>query len=177
MDLEALKFPIGKYQAVEVSDQVFEKWTATIEDFPDKVKNYISNLSYDDLGLQYRPGGWNIKQVIHHLADSHMNSFIRFKLILTEDNPTIKPYDEKKWAKTTDANNEEIGDSLEILEGLHKRWAKLLKSINIADRKRTYIHLEYNTQFTLEWMLGLYDWHCRHHMTHIEQAIEKGGKF
>jgi len=178
MDLESLKYPVGKYEAPTViDDEIFAQWISTIEALPDKIKELVANLSYTELDLHYRPGGWTIKQVVHHLADSHMNSFIRFKLMMTEDNPTIRPYDEKEWAETADANNEEITDSLEILEGLHKRWATLLKSINPKDRKRPFIHPEYDHPLALDWMLGNYDWHCRHHLGHIQQAIKLEGKF
>ena len=178
VDLDALKYPVGKYDSpTEITEETFDLWIITIESLPEKLKKLVGNLSYDELELQYRPGSWNIKQVVHHLADSHMNSFIRFKLILTEDNPTIKPYDEAAWAKTADADNEEITDSIDILEGLHKRWVTLLKSLKDEHKKRTYFHPEYDQQFTLEWMLGLYDWHCKHHLAHIKQAIEMQGEF
>ena len=108
MDLELLKYPIGKYQPVEVTNEVFEKWVLTLKNFPERVKKLVGNLSYENLELQYRPDGWNINQVVHHVADSHMNSFIRFKWIVTEENPTIKTYLEAKWAETADANNEEV---------------------------------------------------------------------
>lgn len=178
MDIDILKYPVGKYEApAEITDEIFEQWILTLQELPEKLKKLVGNLSYDELGLQYRPGGWNVKQVVHHLADSHMNSFIRFKLILTEDNPTIKPYDEGAWAKTADADNEEITESIEILEGLHNRWVMLLKSLKPEHKKRTYFHPEYNREFTLEWMLGLYNWHCKHHLAHIKQAIELEGEF
>lgn len=177
MDLEALKYPVGKYQPAEVTDEVFEKYVNTIAELPKKLRKLVSNLSYDELELPYRPGGWNIKQVVHHLADSHMNSFIRFKLCLTEDNPTIRPYDESKWAETADATNEDVTDSLDLLEGLHTRWVVLMKSLSPTDRNRPLTHPEFKNTLTLGWMLGLYDWHCRHHLAHIEQAIEKDGEF
>ena len=177
MELETLKYPVGKYRSVEVTDEVFEGWIATIEEFPDHLKKLVTNLTYDELELTYRPGGWTVKQVVHHLADSHMNSFIRFKLALTEDKPTIRPYEEGMWAELSDANNEEISDSLDLLAGLHKRWAILLKSLSSEDRKRFFVHPEYANDRTIEWMLGLYDWHCRHHLAHIAQAIELEGNF
>ncbi|MEQ9468668.1 MAG: putative metal-dependent hydrolase [Ekhidna sp.] len=178
MDIEILKYPVGKYIApAEIMDDTFNGWIGTLETFPEKLKKLVGNLSYDELELTYRPGGWNVKQVVHHLADSHMNSFIRFKLVLTEDNPTIKPYNEAAWARTPDADNEDINESIEILEGLHNRWVVLMKSLKPEDKKRTYFHPEHNKEFTLEWMLGLYDWHCRHHLAHIKQAIELQGEF
>jgi len=178
VDLEVLKYPVGKFEKpAEINEDVLDNWIETIETLPEKVIKLVGNLSYDELELQYRPGSWNIKQLVHHLADSHMNSFIRFKWILTEENPTIKPYDEVAWAKLPDANNEEITHSITILEGLHKRWAILLKSLSEEDLKRTYIHPEHNQRFTLEAMLGSYDWHCRHHLAHIKQAIDLDGEF
>lgn len=178
VDIELLKYPAGKYTApTEITEDIFNEWIKTLETLPEKLKKLVGNLSYDELELQYRPGSWNIKQVVHHLADSHMNSFVRFKLVMTEENPTIKTYDESAWAKTADADNEEIMESIDILEGLHNRWVILLKSLKPEHKKRTFIHPEYDAQLTLEWMLGLYDWHCRHHLAHIKQAIEKEGEF
>ena len=174
MELEELKFPVGKYHYSEPSEDVWEQWINTIETLPDKVKGLVSNLSFEDLENTYRPEGWNIKQVVHHMADSHMNSFIRFKLIVTEESPTIKPYNEAEWAKTEDACSEDIADSLDLLQGLHKRWATLLKSLKPSDRERTFVHPEYENQLHLEWMVGLYDWHCRHHLAHIQLAIDNG---
>lgn len=172
MELEKLKYPIGHYQYSEPSEEQWEKWITTIEVLPEKLKKLVNNLSYDELDDSYRPEGWNIKQIVHHLADSHMNSFIRFKLILTEDNPTIKSYNEAEWAKTEDAFSEDVSDSLDLLEGLHKRWTTLLRSVKPQERDRTYVHPEYDKQYSLGWMLGLYDWHCRHHLAHIKLAIE-----
>ncbi|MEO9872564.1 YfiT family bacillithiol transferase [Ekhidna sp.] len=178
MDLELLKYPVGKYEAPsEISEDIFNEWIEVLERLPEKVKKLVGNLSYEDLELQYRPGSWNIKQVVHHLADSHINSFIRFKWILTEENPTIKTYNESEWAKTPDADNEEIMESINILEGLHNRMVMMLKSLKEEQKKRTFIHPEYNKQFTLEWMLGLYAWHSNHHVAHIKQAIEMEGEF
>ncbi|WP_420316704.1 YfiT family bacillithiol transferase [Ekhidna sp.] len=178
VDIDILKYPVGKYETpAEITEEIFNQWIETIQNLPERVKKMVNNLSYDELELQYRPGGWNIKQVVHHLADSHMNSFIRFKLILTEDTPTIKPYDEAAWAKTADADNEDIMESIDILEGLHKRWVTLLNSLKSEQKKRTFFHPEYNREFTLEWMAGLYDWHCKHHVAHIKQAIDLEGEF
>lgn len=178
MDIDQLKYPIGKYNVPEeITSEHIEKWISNIEQFPVKLKKLVENLSYDELDYHYRPDGWSVKQVVHHLADSHMNSFMRFKLIMTEDNPTIKPYDEAAWAKTADANNEEIGESMEIIEGLHNRWIMLLRSLKPDDFERTYFHPEDNESHTMKWMLGLYNWHCRHHLSHIDQALKCEGDF
>ncbi|WP_462252778.1 YfiT family bacillithiol transferase [Ekhidna sp.] len=178
MDIETLKYPIGKYQPpAEVTDEIFSQWIETLATLPEKLKKLVGNLSYDELDMNYRPGSWSIKQVVHHLADSHMNSFLRFKWILTEEKPTIKTYNEVEWAKTADANNEEIMESIEILGGVHNRLIMLLKSLNNDQKKRPFVHPEYGEEFTLEWLIGLYAWHSRHHLTHIKQAIEMEGEF
>jgi hypothetical protein len=178
MDIDQLKFPIGKYKVPqEITSSHIEEWISTIEQLPEKLKNLVGKLSDDELDYQYRSEGWRVKQVVHHLADSHMNSFMRFKLIMTEDNPTIRPYQEADWAKTADANKDEIADSMNILEGLHNRWIILLKSLKPNDLERTYFHPEYQKQFTLQWMMGLYSWHCTHHLAHIEQALKLKGDF
>lgn len=172
MEGEALKYPVGKYQYVIPDEEVWTQWISTIETLPEKLKKVVSTLSFEDLEKTYRPEGWNVKQIVHHLADSHMNSFIRFKLVLTEENPTIKPYNEAEWAKTEDACSEDVADSLDLLTGLHKRWTTFLKSIKPEDRTRTFVHPEYGNQYDLNWMLGLYEWHCRHHLAHIQMAID-----
>ena len=177
MEQETLRYPVGKYRSVDVTDQIFEQWVETIETLPELLKKKVTNLTYDELELTYRPDGWNVKQVVHHLADSHMNSFIRFKLALTEERPAIRTYLEDKWAELHDANNEDISDSLGLLEGLHNRWTTLLRNLSPEDRKRSFVHPEYANERTIEWLLGLYDWHCRHHLAHIDQAIELEGKF
>lgn len=178
MDIEVLKYPVGKYEApAEITDEIFEEWIETLASLPENLKKLVGNLSYDELELQYRPGSWTIKQVVHHLADSHLNSFIRFKWILTEEKPTIKTYNEVEWAKTPEAMNEEIMHSTEILEGLHARLEILLKSLRPDQKKRTFIHPEYGKELSLEWMVGLYAWHARHHLAHIKQAIKLEGEF
>ena len=131
----------------------------------------VKDLSPLELDYIYRPGGWTIKQVVHHCADSHMNSLIRFKLALTEDLPTIKPYFEERWAELADYHNP-ISDSLIILQGVHNRWVTLLKSLDQEQLKRDFIHPEHQKRFTLKETMALYAWHCQHHLAHIEQALE-----
>lgn len=173
MNQDELRYPVGRYDYTQPDDEGWEQWISTIEQLPEELRKIVSNLSFEDLESTYRPEGWNVKQIVHHLADSHMNSFIRFKLVLTEDNPTIRPYNEAAWAKTEDASSEDVADSLDLLDGLHKRWTTLLRSITPEDRQRLFTHPEYGNTYSLEWMLGLYDWHCRHHLAHIRQAVEK----
>lgn len=178
MDIDKLKYPVGKYEVpAEITDDIFSQWIETLAVLPEHLKKLVGNLSYDELEQQYRPASWSIKQVVHHLADSHMNSFIRFKWILTEDKPTIKTYNEVEWAETIDAANEEILESIDILQGVHNRLVMLLKSLRPDQRKRTFIHPEYGKELSLEWMVGLYAWHSRHHLAHIKRAIELEGEF
>ena len=173
-----LKYPIGEYEKPNlISEKDILNWIETIENFPKKIKSVTDNLSIEELNLKYRPDGWSIKQVVHHCADSHMNSFIRFKLALTEDNPTIKPYDEAKWANLTDSNDDDISNSLLIIEGLHNRWALLLKSFDENDFIRSFFHPESKTTNRLDAILGFYAWHCNHHLAHIEQALKYNGMF
>ncbi len=178
MELEKLKYPVGKYQVPEVIDQaVITKWMDTLEELPKGLRKIVENLSYECLDWAYRPKGWTIKQVVHHLADSHMNCFSRFKLIMTEENPTVRPFDEASWADLPDANNPEVSTSLTILEGLHSRMNILLRDLIADDWNRTFFHPEYEKSFTLSWMIGLYAWHSTHHLAHIKQAIDKEGDF
>lgn len=169
MSIEELKYPIGKFdRPVEIRKDLINNWISDIAVFPQKLRISASGLTDDQLDTQYRPQGWTIRQVVHHCADSHMNSFIRFKLALTEDNPTIKPYYEDRWAELPDCKNYEIESSLQLLEGLHKRWSKLLRNISDKDFERTFIHPENNKQTSIAENIGIYAWHCNHHMAHIE---------
>lgn len=179
MDIEELMYPVGKYQAPdEIDDATYTSWVDSLEKVPEQLMELVSNLSYDKLELSYRPGSWNIKQVVHHLADSHMNGFIRMKWAITEDNPTIKTYDQPTWAETADASSEEIMESIKILEGLHQRMVILLRSLDKSQRKRTCLDSKRkNPELSLEFMAGMYEWHSRHHLAHIKQAIEKEGEF
>lgn len=177
-DLETLKFPIGHFAKPDlITENDIENWIETIEIFPSKLKNTVSNLSAEELNWKYRPEGWKIKQVVHHCADSHMNSLIRFKLALTEDNPIIKPYEEGKWAELIDGNCDDISASLLILEGIHARWTMLLKSFKASDLAKTFVHPESKKTYELKEIIGLYAWHCNHHFAHIEQALMYKGKF
>lgn len=178
LDIEKLKFPIGKCPNIDtVSQKELENWLAIIEVFPSKIKKLTYSLSVEELNWTYRPKGWSIKQVVHHCADSHMNSFIRFKLALTEDIPTIKPYEEQLWADLPDGNSSDISSSLQMIEGIHMRWTLLLKNLSTTDYKRQFFHPANNKISTLEETVGVYAWHCNHHLAHIEQALLHKGQF
>ncbi len=169
--MEQLKYPIGKFKKPDSIDKAMrDVWIASIKDFPDKLADEVFGLDDQTLEKRYRPDGWTIRQVVHHCADSHMNSFIRFKLALTEDNPTIKPYLEHRWADLPDGGNHPIASSLKLLQGLHARWVTLLKSLSDQDFQRTFRHPETNELIALETNTALYAWHCEHHLAHVVNA-------
>lgn len=170
---ESLRYPIGQYERPTViTAEVLEQYINIIETFPSDMAREVSHLNEEQLNTPYRDGGWTIRQVVHHCADSHMNSLIRFKLALTEDEPTIKPYQEDQWAELPDGKELPISHSISLLEGLHARWAFLLKSLSQTHLKRTFIHPESKKIYRLDENIGLYAWHCQHHLAHI--TILKG---
>ncbi|WP_432713948.1 YfiT family bacillithiol transferase [Pedobacter sp.] len=169
--LENLKYPIGKFQKPEPINQLqIDNWIKIIEEFPQQLTNEVKNLSEKQLNKQYRPNGWTIKQVVNHCADSHMNSFIRFKLALTENTPTIKPYHENLWAELTDSKNFPVDSALMILQGLHQRWVNLLKNLSASDLEKQFRHPESNELISLKTNIGIYAWHCQHHLAHVKKA-------
>lgn len=171
-EIEKLKFPIGKYKAPEeYSASLLLEWIKEIEDFPIILKEAVRTITPAQLETPYRTEGWTARQVVHHLADSHMNAFIRFKLALTEDKPVIKPYHENKWANLADAY-QPIIHSLQIIEAIHARWVAILKNMSAEDFQKTYTHPQYNKIFTLAYALGLYAWHGKHHLAHIQLCMQ-----
>lgn len=148
-----------------------------IELFPTRVEGLIRNIDIEKLNWKYRPGGWMVKQVIHHCADSHMNSVIRFKLALTEDRPIIRPYFEDRWAKLYDSMSDDVSESLTLLIGLHKKWTRLLKNLTKEQLKMEFVHPENGLKINLAENIGIYSWHCNHHLAHIKNAIRSEGKY
>ena len=157
------RYPIGKFDKAAARDRT--TWVAEIERLPADLKTALADLPPGGLDRPYREGGWTGRQVVHHLADSHLNSQLRFRFALTEDKPVIKPYDQDGWAKLADANGP-VESSLSILEGLHGRWAALLKSLSEEQWKRTTVHPE-TGDWDVESLAGLYSWHGRHHVGHL----------
>ena len=171
---EDLRFPIGKFDAqIEVTPEMRKGFIKTIADLPENLEKAVEGLSDERLDTPYRPEGWTVRQTIHHVADSHLNSFCRFKLALTEDVPTIRPYYEDRWAELADSRMP-IDVSMKIIEGLHRRWANLLNSMTDEDFQKQLKHPESGI-WTLEKMLGLYDWHSKHHTAHITKLRERNG--
>lgn len=165
--MEDLSYPIGKFQAPpRFDDDLRRQFIEHIAEAPAKLRAAVRGLSEQQLDTPYRPAGWTVRQVVHHLPDSHLNSYIRFRLAMTEQVPTIKPYDQQLWAELPDAKTAPIDMSLDLLDSLHKRWILLLKSLKPSDFSRTFWHPEMG-MMTLDRTLALYAWHCRHHVAHI----------
>lgn len=173
--MEDLRYPIGRYETQPFSERQKELWLIDIQFLPQHLENAVLNLDEAQLDTVYRPGGWTVRQVVHHVADSHANAYIRFKLGLTENNPTIKPYDEQAWANMKDTAEVPINISLTLLHALHTRWIAVLKSAGQQEWERTVVHPEHGRQMTLWYLLGLYAWHGRHHTAHITSLREKMG--
>jgi DinB superfamily len=178
MIIDNLKFPIGQFEFnSDISDNEFENWKLILKQFPSKLEETTKKLSVENLNWKYRPNGWTIKQVVHHCADSHMNSYIRFKLALTEENPIIRPYEEHLWAELEDGKSDTISYSIKILEGIHYRWTQVFENMKISDWDKLYFHPANQKSYTLKEALGLYAWHCEHHLAHINQALNYKGEF
>jgi uncharacterized damage-inducible protein DinB len=161
-----LQYPVGRFTLPESSTaEQRQQWILEIARTPQEFRAAVSGLSEEQLDTPYRPGGWTVRQVVHHVPDSHMNAFIRFKLALTEDQPTIKPYDEARWATLADAALA-IEPSLDLLEALHIRWVRLLQTMSELDYQRTFMHPE-SGAWRLDQYLAQYAWHGRHHTAHI----------
>ena len=171
-----LRYPVGKFDFdAPVSEADYPRLIALIAEAPGALRSAVAGLSRDQLDTRYRPDGWTVKQLVHHIPDSHLNAYCRFKLALTENEPTIKTYDEAKWAKLPDSQRVPIDVSLDLLEALHERWVALLRSMDSADFKRGLRHPERDRVLTLGNMLGLYAWHGRHHVGHITSLRKREG--
>lgn len=168
-NLKQKKYPIGRFEVPEdICDIKLNEYIKVIKNFPDKLKILIENFNDEQLDTQYREGGWTVRQLINYIADSHINSLMRLKLALTEENPSIKPHDEAKWAELQDSVNMPIKPAMRMIKGTHQRWAHLLKSMTNKQFERTFHHPEQNKNYDLRTYLAHYVWHCNHHFAHIE---------
>ncbi|HRI22711.1 MAG TPA: putative metal-dependent hydrolase [Panacibacter sp.] len=172
---DELKYPMGKYLPQPFSHEQKEKWLLDLKFLPEELELSIQNLDAHQLNTPYREGGWTVRQLIHHVADSHMNAYIRFKLGLTENNPPIKPYEEKEWAKLADVEAVPINVSLTLLHALHQRWVSAIKDISEEQWERTMFHPEHKINMSLWHLLGMYAWHGKHHVKHITALRERKG--
>ena len=169
------RYPIGAPPKADSVDAAhIPNYIASLAALPENLRSAVNGLNDAQLDTPYRDGGWTVRQLVHHIADSHMNAYVRTRLALTEDWPTVKAYDEKLWAELFDARTLPVGVSLEILEPLHRRWVALFKSLTEADWQRGYQHAE-RGRSTLLQVLALYEWHSRHHMAHITELRKSKG--
>ena len=169
-----VRYPIGLFQYDgEMDKEVVNKWVKEIEELPRMLQDAVKDLDDEQLDTPYRLDGWTIRQVIHHLADSHMNAYIRLKLALTEESPVVKTYDETKWAELNDYQFPVEG-SLLLLEGLHKRWAELLRTLSQSEMEKTFTHPELGEVLIYK-NIGMYAWHGKHHLAHITSLLEQKG--
>jgi uncharacterized damage-inducible protein DinB len=170
------RYPIGEYVPQPFSQKQLQEWLLDIKFLPQALEMAIQNLDEAQLDTPYREGGWTLKQVVHHVADSHMNAYTRFKLGLTEEQPTIKPYDENAWTSLADVAVVPVNVSLTLLHALHLRWYEAIKDLTESVwLNRTVIHPQHGKVFTLWHLLGMYAWHGKHHTAHITSLREQKG--
>ena len=174
--MKKLRYPIGHFVCPEEITQAhITEWITILEDFPARLANLTKNMPDEQLDIPYRPEGWTVRQVIHHIADSHHHSYTRFKWALTENGSLIKAYEEKDWADLFDARTAPIELSLDYIKALHAKLVFLLKGISNSDLKKQYLHPEGNVEVSVEENIGRYAWHGRHHYAHIERLLHRKG--
>ena len=169
------RFPTGKYEPKPYSEQQKQDWLNDIKFLPQLLENAIVNLDEPQLHTPYRDGGWTVQQVVHHVADSHMNAYCRFKLGLTEDKPTIRPYEEAQWALLKDVQTIPLNVSITLLYALHTRWYAAISDLTPAEWERTVFHPEAKKEMSLWYLLGMYAWHGKHHTAHVTSLRERMG--
>lgn len=170
-----LRFPIGQYEPQPFSDRQKREWLQDIQFLPGLLEQAIENLDEFQFETPYRDGGWTVRQVVHHVPDSHLNAYTRFKLGLTEDKPTIKPYDEARWADLKDVSVVPVNISITLLYALHTRWHSAIRDLTNEQWKLTVFHPEHKKEMTLWHLLGMYAWHGKHHVAHITSLRERKG--
>jgi hypothetical protein len=172
VDIDRLRYPVGPMDRPKppLDARTRAAHLHTIEELPARFRALVSGLSEEQLDTPYRPGGWTIRQVVHHVPDSHVNAYIRMKLALTEDTPAIKAYEEARWAELPEARSGPVAMSLDLLDALHRRWIACLRGLGERDYGKAYIHPELG-RVVIDEAIAIYAWHCRHHAAHIEQAL------
>jgi len=175
-ELETLRYPIGKPEIPKkISSDDIRKWITDISELPGKLNDAVRPLSKDQLNTPYRPEGWTLKQLVHHIADSHMSALLRFKWALTEDQPTIKAYDEKSFADLYDSKLAPVEVSLNLISALHVKWVMLMENMSNSDFEKTFVHPKSGYRYTLKESLANYSWHSRHHYAHLHNLLKRKG--
>ena len=171
-DLESLRYPVGRFARVTgpLDRAARRAHIDTIEQMPALFRSLVAGKSDAELDTPYRPGGWTVRQVVHHVPDSHMNAYLRMKFAMTEDAPAIKVYEESRWAELPEAKTGPTDMSLALLDGLHRRWVMFMRLLTDADCARVYVHPELG-RVTIDEAIALYEWHARHHAGHIKQGL------
>ena len=171
---DSLRYPIGTFTAPDqVSEGERQQYIVEIAQLPQQMAEAVDGLLDEQLNTPYRDEGWTVRQVVHHLPDSHLNAYARFRLALTEDSPTIRPYREDRWAELSDARTARVEPSLQLLEALHQRWVMLLQSLTDENVARTYVHPDQDQPVRLDIALANYAWHGKHHLAHITNLKER----
>lgn len=170
------RYPVGQFAVEgEITPTRRDGWINEIAEAAAALRGAVHGLTEPQFDTPYREGGWSVRQVVHHVPDSHLNAYVRFKLALTEENPTIRPYEEARWAELPDTAATQVGVSLMLLEALHRRWVVLLRAMKEADWSRTFFHPEHQKAFRLDRILAMYAWHGRHHVAHITSLRDRMG--
>ena len=171
-DLDTLRYPVGRLPRLRepLDRSARAEHIKVIEDLPSRLKSLVGGLADAQLDRRYRSGGWTVRQVIHHLADSHINAYVRMKLAATEDAPMVKTYEEARWAELPEARTGPIDMSLALIEALHRRWVSFLRALPEPDLQRPFMHPEWG-RVTIEESITMYSWHCRHHEAHVATAV------
>ncbi len=173
IQMQNLKYPIGEYAfPANVDETQIKLWIDSLANFPEELIKVTSKLSESQLAVRYRPGGWTVRQVIHHVADSHVNAYTRVKLTLTEENPIVRPYNEEVWAELPEAKDGDIEMSIAIIKAIHHRLEITLRALSFQDFSRPYVHPAANEQLTLGYLVGNYAWHGQHHLAHILSTLK-----
>jgi hypothetical protein len=173
-DIESLRYPVGKAPRLSELDRATRtRLIDSIAETPDRYRSLVAGLSDAQLDTPYRPGGWTIRQVVHHVPDSHMNAYIRMKLAATEETPAIRVYEEDRWAELPEAKSGPVEMSLALLDALHRRWVAFLRALPDAEFSRTFSHPQWGA-VSIDGAIALYEWHCRHHAAHIELGKAAG---
>ena len=173
-DLERLRYPVGRMprSSAPLDARTREEYLGVLESMAGRVRALVNGLGEAELDTPYRPGGWTVRQVVHHVPDSHMNAYVRMKLAVTEDHPAVKTYEEGRWADLPEAKSGAVAMSIDLLDALHRRWVAFLRALPEGNFRKTFSHPEWGI-VSIDESLGMYAWHCRHHTEHIRMAIKK----